>query len=127
MVKRHVVVIAFGAVLMAALSATAQSSLRTTSGSINDLTFADAFALPGVSMPAGTYRFESGPKGTHRDIVRVSSKYGQKIFYQGFTTPIAHPAGQGPVVFGEVARGVPPPMVAWYPIGSTRAHRFQYP
>ena len=127
MVKRHVVVIAFGAILMAALSATAQSSLRTTGGQINNLTFAQAFVLPGVSMTAGEYKFESGPNGTHRDIVRVSSRHGQKTFFQGFTAPIAHPAGHGPVGFGEVALGVPPPMVAWYPIGSTQAHKFQYP
>jgi hypothetical protein len=130
MAKRHVVVILLGAVLLAgALSATAQSSLRTATGSLNYLTFSQAFALPGISMAAGTYKFESGPNGTNINIVRVSSKNGQRTFYQGLTTPIAHRgAEQGPVMFGEAASGIPLPMVAWHPIGSTQqGYGFQYP
>jgi hypothetical protein len=129
MVNKHFVVIGFGAVLLTALTATAQqSSLRTTTGTTNNLTFSQAFALPGVTMAAGTYKFESGPNGTNANIVRVSSKNGLKTFYQGFTTPLANPSGtHNPIVFGEAARGVPSPMAAWYPIGATQAHKFQYP
>jgi hypothetical protein len=126
MFNRHVTVIALGAALMAALGASAQTSLRTATWDNNNLTFSHAFTLPGVAMPAGTYVFESGPKGTNANIVRVSSKNGQTIFYQGFTTLIAHPAGRSGAAFGEAAPGVPPPMVAWYPVGSELAYKFTY-
>ena len=31
---------------------------------VNNLTFSHAVALPGVTLPAGTYAFEAGPGGT---------------------------------------------------------------
>ena len=91
----------------------------------NNLTFAHAFTLPGVTMPAGTYVFESGPNEMNRNIVRVSSKNLQTVFYQGFTTSLGRPAGQKSVAtFGEAARGAP--LLVWYPIGTDQGHEFQY-
>jgi hypothetical protein len=76
-------------------------------------------------MPAGIYRFESGPYGLN--IVRVFSKDREKLFYQGFTTALVHPVGHRVATFGEAATGTPKPMLAWYPIGTMGAHGLQYP
>jgi hypothetical protein len=127
MFNRHVAVLAFGAVLAAVVGIAAQAPapvLNAYTG-VNNLTFAHAFTLPGVTMPAGTYVFESGP-GNDPNIVRVSSKNRQKIFYEGFTTALAHPPGHSVVTFGEAAAGAPIPMLAWYPIGTKKAHGFQH-
>jgi hypothetical protein len=120
-----VLVVVFGIVLSAVLGTAAQSGVRTNT--FNNLTFPNAFTLPGVTMPAGTYVFESGPNGTNPNIVRVSSKDRLRTFYEGLTIPIARPVGHGLVTLGEAVRGAPVPVVAWYPIGTTRAHEFQYP
>ncbi len=125
MFHRHVAVLAFGAVLAAVVGAAAQSG-AVPLGTVNNLTFSHAFTLPGVTLPAGTYVFESGP--TDSNIVRVSSKNREKLFYLGATTAAAHPTGHSVVVtFGEAATGTPKPMLAWYPIGTNQAHKFQYP
>jgi hypothetical protein len=125
--NRHVAVLAFGAVLAAVVGVAAQAPVLSPYKGVNTLTFAHAFTLPGVTMPAGTYVFESGPGRNDPNVVRVSSKNRQKIFYQGFTTALAHPPGNSVVTFGEAARGAPIPMVAWYPMGTNQAHGFQYP
>ena len=126
MFNRHVAVLAFGAALAAVVGIAAQAPVLSPYQGVNTLTFAHAFTLPGVTMPAGTYVFESGPRGNDRNIVRVSSKNRQKIFYEGFTTALAHPPGHNVVTFGEAAAGAPIPMLAWYPIGTKKAHGFQY-
>jgi hypothetical protein len=125
MFNRYVAVLAFGAVLAAVAGVAAQSPVSNLKK--NNLTFSHAFTLRGVTMPAGTYVFESGPGGSDLDIVRVSSKNGQRIFYQGFTTALAQPAGHSLVTFGEAAPKAPKPMMAWYPIGTDQGHGFQYP
>ena len=127
MFNRHVAVLAFGAALAAVVGIAAQAPVLSPYQGVNTLTFAHAFTLPGVTMPAGTYVFESGPRGNDRNIVRVSSKNRQKIFYQGITTTLAHPPGHSIVTFGEAAAGTPIPMLAWYPLGTNHAHAFQYP
>jgi hypothetical protein len=127
MFNRYVAVLAFGAVLWAVVDATAQSGVRSQVRTVNTLTLSHAFRLPGVTLPAGTYTFESGPNSLNMNIVRVSSIAKiPKIFYQGFTTALGHPAGQSVVTFGEAAIGAPRPMLAWYPVG-TVGHGFQHP
>ena len=94
---------------------------------VNHLTFNRAVALPGVTLPAGTYVFEV--VGNSSDVVRVSSKQGRHYF-MGFTQRIERPAARRPLplaTFGEAPAGTPQPIAAWYPIGSARGHRFLYP
>jgi hypothetical protein len=94
---------------------------------VNHLTFNGAVALPGVTLPAGTYVFEV--VGASGDVVRVSSKQGRHYF-MGFTQRIERPAARGPLpiaTLGEAPAGMPQPIEVWYPIGSLRGHRFLYP
>ena len=110
---------------------TASSSLAANMAPMamaNNLTFSKAVMLPGVTLPAGTYVFESGPGGTNPNIVRVMSENRQKLFYLGFTNPVVRKFGDEPSVltFGEAADGSAAPILAWYPVGSNQGHQFLY-
>jgi hypothetical protein len=95
---------------------------------INKLTFSRAVSLPGVTLTAGTYVFESGPVGTDPNIVRVLSPNRQTQFYLGFTIPRVRPYNASPSVltFGEARAGEAARILIWYPGGSTTGHEFMY-
>ena len=113
--------------MLAASSSHAASSL-TPLTRINNLTFSKAVSLPGITLAAGTYVFESGPAGTHPDIVRVLSQNRQTQFYLGFTIPKNRPrnAAPGILTFGEAPAGGAAPILVWYPVGSSSGHEFMY-
>jgi hypothetical protein len=94
---------------------------------MNNLTFSQAAALPGVTLAPGTYQFEAGPGNTNRSLVRVVNQNRQTV-YMGLTVPTARPQGAAPstVTFGEAARGEAVPILVWYPGGSHQGHRFLY-
>ena len=125
MSKRNVALFVFAAALTAVMGATA-APVSMLTPHVNDLTFSHAVALPGVTLAAGTYTFESGPAAGNPNIVRVTTKNGQRVLYMGFTIPLGRPTGASPVVFGEAVAGAPTPIVAWYPIGSSRGFEFRY-
>ena len=65
-------------------------AVRAASGSIpntNYLTFGAPFALPGVSLPAGTYVFDVLATGS-RNIVRVTSRDRSRIYLTAFTVTV---------------------------------------
>src|SRR5918996_147166 len=118
-------VIAVAAILTASTSQAANMAPLTMA---NNLTFSNAVMLPGVTLTAGTYVFESGPGGTNPDIVRLLSQKPQKLYFLGFTAPIVRRTGDEPSVLalGEAANGAAAPILAWYPVGSNQGHAFVY-
>ena len=94
------------------------------------ITFSQAIRLPGVALGAGTYIFER-VLGSNPDLIVVRSRDRAKVYFMGNTERVSRPRGaslQAPVVtLGEARPGAPVPIVAWYPSGSTRGHRFVYP
>jgi hypothetical protein len=93
------------------------------------LTFSGPVGLPGVTLPAGTYRFELADPNVSLNIVRVRSKAGSTIYFMGFTDRVERPDGlpAGPhISLGEVPRGTPAPITAWYPEGDKFGHLFRY-
>ena len=118
-------VVAVAAILTASTSQAAHIAPLTMA---NNLTFSRDVMLPGITLTAGTYVFESGPGGTNPNIVRVMSHNRQKLFYLGFTKPVVRPEGEEPSVltFGEAANGEAAPILAWYPVGSNQGHQFLY-
>jgi hypothetical protein len=93
----------------------------------NKLTFSAPVGLPGVTLGAGTYVFESGPGGTNPNIVRVLSQNRQRLFYQGFTIPVRRPAGYNqPLALGEAVSGEAQTIIAWFPVGASSGHEFLY-
>ena len=93
------------------------------------LTFSARFALPGVSLPAGTYVFERADEDIS-NLVRISNRERTRVYLTAFTTVIERPEGLPPhrhITFREVPRGVLPPVGAWYPAGETVGYQFEYP
>jgi hypothetical protein len=119
-------------VVFAALLTVTSSQAAGTMGPMattNNLTFSTAVGLPGITLPAGTYVFESGFGAVDRSIVRVLSSNRQKQFYVGFTVRHVRPNNvpkSSSLVLGEAAQGAVPPILVWYPIGSNSGHEFLY-
>jgi hypothetical protein len=114
-------------VALLALIVSATSFAWNTPAKTNYLTFRVSVALPGVTLPAGTYIFEVVPD--HNDIVRVSSRDRLKVHYSGFARTVERPDGMSvaeAVTFGEAPRGTAHPIRAWYPIGLTEGRAFIY-
>jgi hypothetical protein len=126
MLKSKLVV---SSVLMIAGLLGAASVARGDVSHVNYLTFSAPFALPGVSLPAGTYAFEVEVPGSY-DVVRVKSRDNQHLYLTVFTRRVERPSGpraNTPIVFAEVPAGTTPPIKAWFPIGQSVGHEFIYP
>ena len=111
-----------------ALVVTVTSQALGVAGHANHLTFSGAVALPGMVLPAGTYTFEIANPDTSANVVRVASRDG-RIQFLGFTERVRRPEGlpkDSMMSLGESAAAVPPPILAWYPIGTSTGHRFIY-
>ena len=125
MLNRNMFRIFILAVVAAAVVSTTSQASPPLAGT-NNLTFGSPVALPGVTLPAGTYVFERDINN-NSSIVRVKSTNYQKLLFVGFTMPVTRPRGlKNPVSFGEAAAGEPMPIIAWYPVGSNRGHQFLY-
>jgi hypothetical protein len=105
-----------------------EAGVTGTIEKINRLTLGTPVRLPGVVLLPGEYAFESGARGTHPGIVRVTSADNQKVYYQGFTQAVQRPWDDREMVlaFGEAPVGAPKPIAAWFPLGSRIGHRFIY-
>ena len=125
MLKSNVVLVSCVAIVTGLLVA------RAASGSLphtNYLTFTAPFALPGVSLPAGTYVFDVVATGSN-NVVRVTSRDGLRTYLTTFTVNVQRPKGlpvNRQIVFNEVPAGTTPPVKAWYPVGQTIGHQFVY-
>jgi hypothetical protein len=126
MTKRTFALTGVGVALVGLLAAASTQAAWAPLTRVNHLTFSGAVRLPNTVLTPGTYTFEAGPNGTDLDIVRVTTRDGQKVLFQGFTIPVSR-MSNGPIVsLGEAAAGAPQPIAAWYEGGSTRGHQFQY-
>ena len=115
--------VAIGAAVLLGVSLQARGNLPDT----NYLTFSGAVALPGVTLPAGTYIFERADQNTP-DIVRVLSRDRRTVYLSAYTTSIRRPRNLGDriVLLSEVARGATPQVRAWFPIGDAMGHEFKF-
>jgi hypothetical protein len=106
------------------------SSLNASSiAHTNYMTFSGPFSLPGVSLPAGTYVFETPLAPSSADVVRVTSRDGRHVYLMAFTRTVTR-AGRvtssPQIQFGEVSGGSPAPVKIWYPAGQLIGHEFLY-
>jgi hypothetical protein len=93
------------------------------------ITFSGAVALPGTTLPAGTYNFELiDPLSKDVVIVRSASN-PPKLYFMGMTNRVARPAGMSAdqlIDIGEPRRGTAPPVLAWFPPDAGEGYRFHY-
>jgi hypothetical protein len=113
--------------MLFALMVNATSFAWNTPAKTNYLTFRVPVAVPGTTLPAGTYIFETLPD--HTNIVRVSSRDRLKVYYTGFTFAVERPPDMRSteaVSFGEPEPGGPMPIRVWYPLGLPEGRAFIY-
>jgi hypothetical protein len=123
-IRRLALITCAAAVLGLAAAAGDASPLTTT----NFLTFSGNVGLPGVTLSRGDYVFEVHE--LNHNIVRVLNRDRSRVYFTGFTRQVARPAGMDAtrtVTFAETARGVPPRIEVWYPVGKASGREFMYP
>ena len=94
------------------------------------LTFSAPVALPGVSLPAGTYRFTHPDCSTSDHLLRVSSEDGSKVYATLLAIPEDRPtpSDQPMVVFlPEMPAGAPEAIKGWFYPGETVGDELIYP
>jgi hypothetical protein len=114
------------AILTAALAGVATADDFTK---LSLLTFSGPVDVPGITLPAGTYRFELADPTTGRRVVKVANKDGTKTYGMFISIPNQRmtPADKPVVMFKEAAAGAPPAVQAWFYPGETFGYEFAYP
>ena len=112
---------------IAAIGVLAAASAYALTNDTNYVTFSGPIALPGVTLPAGTYTFRT-PSDFDKNIVQVMNRDETKSYYMGITRPVSRPRGgtQLLVTVGEASARQAPPIQAWYPLGQVAGHAFIY-
>jgi hypothetical protein len=112
---------------IAVLGVLATASAYALTNDVNYVTFSGPIALPGVTLPAGTYTFRT-PSDMDKNIVQVMNRGETKSYYMGITRPVARPRGRTQllVTVGEASARQVPPIQAWFPLGQTEGHAFIY-
>jgi hypothetical protein len=92
-------------------------------------TFASPVALPGVTLPAGTYRFAHPDCGMSSGLLRVSSPDGTEVYGTFLTIPAERrsPSSRPDVTFGEAPAGSVEAIETWFYPGDTTGDRLIYP
>jgi len=93
------------------------------------LTFSGPVQMPGITLPAGTYRFELADPDTGRRVIRVSDKDGSKIYgtFLSISDQKLERSSEPVVMFKETPAGAPQAVQAWFYPGETFGYEFAYP
>ena len=92
-------------------------------------TFNQPIALPGMTLPAGTYTFRVADPTTSGKVVQILNGSGTQSFAMLLSIPAyrADPAEEPEISFMETASGMPAAVKIWWQEGSTRGYEFIYP
>lgn len=92
------------------------------------LTFSQPVEIPGHVLPAGTYTFQLAGSTVDRHIVQVFSADGSKLLATVMTIADHRlkATDQTVITFGEVPRGAPEVIRAWFYPGNTIGQEFVY-
>lgn len=116
---------ACAALLLGATLASAQiDDSRTTV-----VTFSAPVALPGVTLPAGSYLFKLADSQTNRNIVQVFDKDRSKIFAMIIAIPAQRNevSDETVITFREAPANAAPAVRYWYYPGEKSGQEFAYP
>jgi hypothetical protein len=93
------------------------------------LTFSGPVQLPGITLTAGTYRFELADPDSGRRVIRVSDKDGSKHYgiFLAMSDQKLEPSADPVVMFKETPAGAPPAVQTWFYPGETIGYEFAYP
>ncbi len=114
--------------VLVVLVGAASGASAFTSDKRTYFTFSQPVALPGVTLPAGTYMFRLADDTTSRKVIQVSNKEGTQSFAMLHTMPVYRPdAPRDPEVrFMETASGAPIAVRAWWQQGERTGYGFIY-
>src|SRR6266508_1064952 len=92
-------------------------------------TFSAPVEVPGMVLPAGTYKFELADPDASRRVVRISEKEGGKIqgIFLSIPDQTLQPSDKPLVMFKEAPAGAPEAVKAWFYPGETIGYEFVYP
>ena len=109
-------------------AASGANAFTNTSDKRTYFTFSQPVALPGVTLPAGTYMFRLADDTTTRKVIQVSNREGTQNFAMLHTMPVYRPdAPRDPEVrFMETASGAPIAVRAWWQQGERTGYEFIY-
>ena len=93
------------------------------------LTFSGPVQMPGITLPAGTYRFELADPDSSRRVIRVSDKDGSKTYgmFLSISDQKLERSSEPVVMFTETPAGAPQAVQAWFYPGETYGYEFAYP
>jgi hypothetical protein len=93
------------------------------------LTFSAPVDVPGMTLPAGTYRFALADPESGRRAVKVTDKDGTKTYGMFLSIPNQRmkPTDKPVVMFKEAPAGAPPAVQVWFYPGETYGYEFAYP
>src|SRR5262249_60470548 len=93
------------------------------------LTFSGPVTMPGITLPAGTYRFDLMDPHSSRPSIRVSDKEGTKNYgiFLTINDQKMEPSDNPVVMFKEMPAGSPQAIRAWFYPGETHGYEFVYP
>jgi hypothetical protein len=126
--SRRRVLLTGAAVLLAAVGLSTSSGAATASR-LTIVTVRHTMALPGATLPPGTYTFEILNPGSSADVVVVRGARSGEARFMGLTRRVDRPPTLAPdqtLAIGEAPPGEPVPITAWYPIGFRSGHQFLY-
>jgi hypothetical protein len=112
---------------VALIGVLATASAHAFMSTRNVLTFSGPVALPGVTLPAGTYTFRN-PSDHDKNVVQVLNQAETKSYYMGITTPVSR-SRRGTdllVTIGEAPAGQVRPIQVWFPRDEAVGHGFIY-
>jgi hypothetical protein len=93
------------------------------------LTFSKPTRLPGITLPAGRYRFELADPVESRRVIKVASEDGKQQIGLLLSIPdqLPEPAKDPVVLFSETPQGQPEVIKAWVYPGESTGYEFVYP
>jgi hypothetical protein len=91
-------------------------------------TFNQSVALPGVTLPAGTYMFRLADPDTTRRVIQVSDKQGTQSYALLLTMPAdrTDAARDSEIRFLETPANAPRAVSAWWYVGDRTGYEFIY-
>lgn len=115
-------------VLVVLVHAMASGADASTFDKRTYFTFSQSVALPGVTLPAGTYMFRLADPTTTRRVIQVSDKDGTQSYALLLTTPAYRNEAvkDSEVRFLETPVGAPHAIDAWWYVGDSTGYAFMY-
>ena len=124
MVKR----LSSAAVLVVLVCALASGANAFTSDKRTYFTFNQPVALPGMTLPAGTYMFRIANPDTSRNVIQVANKQGTESYALLHTVQATRPDApkDSEIRFRETAAGAPPAVGSYWYMGERNGYEFIY-